>query len=363
MSRRYTADRRRIATMRLTAQLLAPATASGSIVGSVRHLLALQAQDLPGARWAIGVRTPGTTERDVAAVLDAGEIVRSWAQRGTLHIVPPEDLGWMLGLTAARMRRQYGGVLARLGIDDEVLARARRVAERATSAGPVPRRRLLELLDEGGVDTSEQRGTHTILQLATQRVIVHGPMEGAQPTFAAYDARVPAPAIEDRDEALAVYARRYLAGHGPATVRDLAWWSGLTLTDARRGLAAVQHEFAALESDGATYWHAPGLEPAPRGVLALAGFDETLLGYQDRSAPLHPEHASSIVPGGNGMFLPTVVVDGEVVATWRRTAVRGRDEVAVTPLGTPLGQRDAVGLRRAVASWSAFTGREAVVSA
>jgi hypothetical protein len=142
----------------------------------------------------------------------------------------------------------------------------------------------------------------------------------------------------DRAEALAELALRYFTGHGPASVRDLARWGGLTLGDARAGLASIRPELAALEVDGVEYLMAPetpdllaSFRRAACGVFLLPGFDEFLLGYGDRSAVLYPEFADRIVPGGNGMFRPTVVVGGRVVGTWARTGRGDPRDVIATP--------------------------------
>jgi hypothetical protein len=134
---------------------------------------------------------------------------------------------------------------------------------------------------------------------------------------------VPAPRELGRDEALGEFALRYFTSHGPATVRDLAWWASLTLTEARAGLALVRDRLDAFDVDGNEYLLAPGLTPAPDGVVLLPGFDEYLLGYHGRSAALAAEHSEIIVPGKNGMFKPTIVVNGEVVGTWSRSIAKG----------------------------------------
>jgi hypothetical protein len=148
---------------------------------------------------------------------------------------------------------------------------------------------------------------------------------------------------------------RYFLSHGPATIRDFAWWSSLTLTDARRGLAAVLHELESLEIDGTTYYHRPGLEAAPGGVHTLPGFDEYVLGYQDRSAQLAAEYAATIVPGGNGMFRSTIVVGGEIVGTWSKTASARKVRVELQPF-TALSQRDRASAASALRRYGDFVG-------
>jgi len=152
-----------------------------------------------------------------------------------------------------------------------------------------------------------------------------GRVKGRQQTFALLEELVPAPRRLERDEALGELAFRYFRSHGPATVRDLARWSGLTIRDARRGLAVCGRQLTTLDLDGVTYHLSPATLAQPshnRIVRLLPGFDEYLLGSGDRSAALAPEHGHAVVPGGNGMFKPTIVANGEVVGTWRRTLTR-----------------------------------------
>ena len=314
-----TAARSRLTALRLAAQRIAAPSAQ-SPVEAVRHSLAMQAQDFPGAKWSVGLRTPGSVDADVETALADRTIVRSWPMRGTLHLVAAEDLGWMLGITTPRLIR--GAALRRkqLGLEDADIERARAVAlDRLAGGGILQRRDLLAAFEEGGLSTSDQRGYHLLWTLAQTGTLVFGPVEGKQHTFALLDDWVPSPRVLDRDAALGEFALRYFTSHGPATVRDLAWWASLTLAEARTGLALVRDRLESLELEGVTYLLAPGLTPAPDGVHLLPGFDENLLGYHDRSAPLAAEHGERIVPGRNGVFKPTIVVNGEVVGTWSRS--------------------------------------------
>jgi hypothetical protein len=325
MTRSYTADRRRIAALRLTAQGISPSGDHPTIAGTVRRLLGTQAQDFAGAKWSVGLRTPGSTDDAVEAALGSGDIVRSWPMRGTLHLVPPEDLGWMLRLTADRTIKSMATRRTTLGLTDADIARVHELAFEHLSGGrSLSRDALLAVFDAGGVATASQRGYHLLVHLALTRTIVFGPVTRtaagtAQQSFVLLDEWVPDPRRLEREEALGEFAVRYFTGHGPATVRDFAWWSSMTLKDARAGLAIARDRLEELELDGEALYLAAGTEPAPRAVFALPGFDEYLLGYQSRDAALAPEHFERIVPGKNGLLLPTIVDDGEVVGTWRRT--------------------------------------------
>ena len=334
MTRAYTASRRLIATLRLTAQGIdAPAFETPAHV--VRHMLALQAQDFPGAKWSVGLRTTGASDADVEQAIADREIVRSWPMRGTLHFAPAEDLGWMLSLTRDRMVKGAAGRHRQLELDEASFATAARIAEKELAKSEViSRTALLAAFDAAGLSTAGQRGNHLLWYLNVTGLLVFGPLDGKQHSFVLLSDWVRSGRALSGDEALAEFARRYFASHGPATDRDFAWWSSLTLTEARRGLAAVAHELERLELDNTIYYHRAGLEPAADGVFALPGFDEYLLGYQDRSAPLAPDLSARIVPGGNGVFLPTIVVNGEVVGTWRRTTTTKQLSLEIVPLTT-----------------------------
>lgn len=350
--------RRELTALRLTAQRVASPT-TATIAETVRYLFAVQAQDLPGARWSVGLRSRGATDADVGAALASGAVVRSWPMRGTLHLVAPEDLGWMLRLTRPRQATFAATRRRALGITDDDMATARRTAVAALEGGRVERRDVLLGRFEGaGIPTTGQRGYHLLWNLAQDGVLVFGPPDGAHPTFALVEEWIRAPRDFEGDEALGEFAARYVASHGPATDRDFAWWSSLTLGQARRALEIAQAR--SIERGGERYYLAEGLEPAARGIQLLPGFDEFLLGYQDRSAPLSAEFAPRIVPGGNGIFQPTIVVGGLVAGTWRRSTSARAATVEIEPFGE-LSSTTRAGLGRAARHLGQFLGVPAII--
>lgn len=322
------AARRRLADLRLSAQLLGSRVAQ-SPAEAVRWMLGLQAQDLPGVLWSVGLRS-AATEAEVRAAFDAGEIVRSWPLRGTLHLVAAEDLHWMLELTTPRAIASESQRRRQLGITDPDIERARETAVASLPGrSALSRDALLAAIAAGGVSTDGARGYHLLWFLAQTGTLVLGASHGRGQTFARLDAWVTRPRRLEKDEALGELASRYVRGHGPASVEDLARWSGLAVRDVRRGIAVAGDRLVEIELDGRSFLlDRAAADDDGRGdpVLFLPGFDEYLLGYRDRSAVLAPEHANAIVPGGNGVFRPTVVVGGEVVGTWSRT-VRPREVV------------------------------------
>ena len=351
MTRSFTTDRKRITALRLAAQGIdRPTTDDPAQV--VRHLLALQAQDYASGLWTIGLRTRGGTRDEVEAAQAAGTIVRSWPMRGTLHFVAAEDLGWMLELTAERIIRSAAGRHRQLELADEDFERAAAIARKRLTGGErLDRRELLAAFDAGGVSTAGQRGVHMLGKLAQLRILVLC----SQSEWALYEEWIPNPRRLERDEALREFALRYFSAHGPATIRDFSWWSSLTLTDSRRGLELAREQLDELGVGGETYYLRPGLEPAKPAVHLLPGFDEYLLGYADRSAPLAGEDGAIIVPGGNGVFLSTIVVNGEVVGSWRRTTKGAKTTLTPLPFRelAPTAQK---GVERAARRYGRFLG-------
>jgi len=327
-----------IALLRLVAQRVAgPGLATAA--EAVRWLAALQAQDYNGVLTSVALRTTSGTRPDVEAALNAGEIVRSWPMRGTLHLVVAEDLPWMLHLTAGRM---VAGAAARrdaLGLDMTVLEQARQLAVNALRGGGQLRRTdLLARWNEGGLNTTGQRGYHTLWHLAQIGTLCFGPVCDGEQLIVLVDEWIPHPLRPEREEALAQWALRYFRGHGPATSKDFARWTKLVASDVRAGLALARQQLARISVDGVDYFMDPRTpdllatcRSLARGVFLLPGFDEFILGYQDRSAAVPVEFADRIVPGGNGVFRPTVVSDGQVVGTWKHAGRGATRSVAATP--------------------------------
>lgn len=344
--------RRELALLRLAAQhLVGPGL--GTCRDAVAHLLAVQAQDYAAALLAVALRTAGRDRGAVAAALDAGELVRSWPMRGTLHLVPAADLRWLLDLTGERQLRASARRRAELGLDEATLGRAREVAETVLAGGGLPRAGLLAAWTAAGIAVTGQRGPHLLAHLAHTGVVCLGPTSGGDPQrVVLLDDHVPRRRL-DRDEALGALARRYFTGHGPATVHDLARWAGLPLRDVRAGVAVTGDALERLVVDGTEHLMSPATPErlrehrrAAQGVVLLPAFDEFVLGYVDRTAQLPAVHADQVEPGGNGVFRPVVVARGIVVATWRRGARGG--EPVVIPF-TELTKTVAAALPRAFA--------------
>lgn len=337
-----------VALLRLVAQRLAGPRAA-TAREAVAHLAAVQGQDLPGALRSVALRTDGTVA-DVVRALDAGEVVRTWPMRGTLHLVAAEDLPWMVALMTERPRTAAARRRGQLGLTEDHLASARALVEAALADGRgLARAEVLALWAQAGLPTAAGAGYHLLAFLAQTGVVCLGPVRDGEQLFVLTSSWVPGGRVLGRDlgeeEAFAELALRYVRGHGPATAQDLARWTGLPLGPVRRGLAAVADRLTTLDLDGRSLLVDPALleglethrEDARRTML-LPGFDEIVLGYADRSVTVAPEHADRIVPGANGVFRPTVVHDGRVVGVWRVVGGGSRRRVEAEPFEDwPLG--------------------------
>jgi hypothetical protein len=323
---------------------------------AVHQLTALQGQDHAGAVTSVALRTRARSRAEVEAAFSAGQIVKSWPMRGTLHLVAAEDLPWLLALTSPRMVATQSARRAQLKLSDADLERARTLATEALSGGrELGRTDLLAVWEDGGVSTTGQRGYHLIVHLSQTGTLCFGPIRDGEPQLVLLPEWIPDPRLPDRDEALGELALRYFRGHGPASATDFGRWTKLVAADVRTALALARPELEALDLDGRQYLMDPQTperlrryRAAARGVFLLPGFDEYMLGYGDRTAALPAQFADRIVPGGNGVFQPTVVADGQVIGTWRRT---GRGSVRTLELSPfrPLSAEETAAVDQAYA--------------
>jgi hypothetical protein len=336
----------------------------------VRVMGGIQAQDTAASRLAVRPRGAGLEAR---AVRDAcnreRSLVRTWAMRGTLHMVTAEDVGWLVALlgpvfaTANRRRR------LQLGLDEDTCARGLRAIAKVLADGPLPRGELVSRLAGEGVvvDPRSQAPAHLVAYAAMEGLVCRGPdLDDDEPTYVLLDDWVGSgSALLDPEAALAELTRRYLGAHGPATPADLAAWAGIAAGRARRGFELVAGELVEVEAAGAPAWTL-GVATVPRPVRGrpcvrlLYRFDDYLLGWRGRDLVLSPRFARRINAGG-GWIHPAVVVDGRVVGTWRLDSGAGdRLTVAVEPFEPLDGALP--GLEDEAADLGRFLGAAATLS-
>jgi hypothetical protein len=299
----------------------------------VSWLGAAQAQDYAGAKWSVGLRIENATETDVEKAISDRSIVRTWPMRGTLHFVAADDVRWMLQLLAPRIISGMAGRNRQLELDEKIFNKSRDLLTAQMQGGKqLMRSEVYDVLEKNGIHTSEMRGMHIINYLAQTQILCHGFHNDKQATYVLLDEWVPKSKMLDQEEALAEIALRYFSSHGPATVQDFVWWTGLKISDAKRALESVKHQLLAIEAEGTTFWSSaelPDSVPA-KSVHLLPGFDEYMLGYTNRGLMVPQDHMGKIVPGNNGMFMPTIVIDGQVKGLWKRSFIKDKAKIDLT---------------------------------
>jgi hypothetical protein len=319
---------------------------------------AMQGQDYAGTKWAFGLRLPGNTDADIEQAIANRIIMRIWGVRGTLHYVAPADIHWLLALIAPRLITGNALRYKQLELDEPTLARSTTLIAEALDDGQhLTRNELLAMLEAKGISTEGQRGVFMLQRAGLERLVYQGEMRRNVTTFRTLDEGKTLP----KDEALAELARRYFTSRGPATLADFTHWSGLLTTEARAGLESIKSELEEEKFDGQSYWLSPHTPKQPeRSLYLLPGFDEYVLGYKDRSAVLDAQFADAICPGGNGVFKSTIVSEGRIIGTWKRTLKKKTVEITLEPF-RPLDTDEMDVLAEAADQFGAFLGLTAVI--
>lgn len=332
---------RALLAARLTAQRLS-GRRSGDVVGTTRHLLAVQAQDPRAARLSLRARTTSAHRSDVdRALTEERSLVITWANRGTLHLIAAEDEPLLHALTTPQLGTASNRRLEQLGVTETAAHRGVAAIERALSdQGPMTSRQLREVLDRANVPTAGQALIHVLFQATLDGLIVRGPMRGAQHAFVLVSDWLGQRPKVDRERALAELARRYLVGHGPADERDLAKWAQIPLRDSRAGLAAIASELDQ-RPDGLVDLKGREVAPLPPPRL-LGPYDPLLLGWHSRAFVV--EDPPEIVTV-NGIIKAVALIGGRVAGTWRLP--RGKVELNLWESPTP---SNAKALEREVAA-------------
>jgi hypothetical protein len=292
----------------------------GSVETVVMNLGAVQAQDYNGASWALSLRLKKVTKADIDQAFDAGRILRTHVLRPTWHFVLPEDIRWMIELTAPRIKQAMSYYNRKLELDETFFARSHRAITNALANKKwLTRAELAQALADNGIEASGQRLAHIVMQAEIDGLICSGPFRGKQFTYALIAERAPQAKILSREESLAMLAARYFKSHGPASLRDFIWWSGLTAADSQLALSLVKNQLHHETYAGKEYWFSGALaaETATQ-ILLLSVYDEYVIAYQDYS-PIFldkTKHLTNIF--GNARLDYVIVKDGVVVGTWRR---------------------------------------------
>ena len=321
----------------------------------IAWLGAAQAQDYAAATWAIGLRARAVTSADVEQAFTDGRILRTHVLRPTWHFVTPEDIRWMLALTGPRVHAGNAFYYRKLGLDRALFARSRRALERALQGGrQLTRAELAAALQRTGIVAKGLRLAYLMMYAELDALICSGARRDKQFTYALLDERVPPAASGRDDEALAELTRRYFTSRGPATVRDFAWWSGLTTRDITAGIEMAGTALVQDVIEGRTYWRADSTHARRRAtptVYLLPIYDEFGIAYKDRDVvPAMPAPGSI---GDESEYMHLLVIDGHLVGRWRRTLKTSTVIVEAHPFRA-LTRSETRALEAAVAQYGKF---------
>ena len=318
-----------ISLARLQTQLLSDVKTK-SVKEVVAHFGAMQAQDYSMSKWAIGARMRSSTDELIEKALDDGDIIRTHIMRPTWHFVAAEDLHWMLELTSKNILRMIGTSGRQLGLDDKIFSKSNEKIQQVLSGKHLTRFELLEILQHSGFKINETRSSHLLMHAELSGIICNGKICGNQQTYAIIDERVQKSKHFTKEEALAELAQRYFTSHGPATLKDFIWWSGLSVADAKNGILLNEKKLISEEINYQTYYisYSFKTETIKKNVHLLPAFDEFLIAYKDRSASIHNDFTKHAFTN-NGIFRPIVVVNGQVVGIWKRTVKNNQVSIEI----------------------------------
>ncbi|QQS36424.1 MAG: AlkZ family DNA glycosylase [Ignavibacteriales bacterium] len=329
----------------------------------VNWMGAMQAQDYSMAKWAIGVRLPGSTDKSIDKAVSNGEILRTHVLRPTWHFVSPEDIRWMLKLTAPNIISSMKGRHKQLELDDATIKKSIRIIEKALSKGEhLKREVLVDLLEHAGIRTNDNRAAHILMFAELNGLICSGKLTGNKQTFAFLDERIPAQKNISKEESLKSLAIKYFQSHGPATLQDFIWWSGLKVKDAKLSLDLIKDEFLSVKIGEKEYYvkekdydrDKAGVKNKS-SIFLLPAYDEFLISYKDRSASLDKVNSPKTI-SSNGIFRPIMVVDGKVVGIWRRTTSNNRSLIFIKYL-TDCDNKIRSKINSLVLNYGIFLGR------
>jgi hypothetical protein len=352
-----------IANIRLINQQIA-ATKFNTPKKIVGWVGAIQAQDYAMAKWAVGIRLPHSTDKLIESAIDKGEILRTHLLRPTWHLVSADDIYWMLELTGPKILASLKSRHKELELSETVFTKSNKLIEKALAGGNhLTREELVSRFEKAKIATDQNRASHLMLRAELNGLVCSGLTKNKKPTYALLQERVPKVKSLSREEALAKLARAYFSSHGPATLQDFVWWSGMSVSEARQALEIIKSDFISEQIGLQTYWLTNSFlipKNYKESLYLLPAYDEFLISYRDRSASLHVDHSKKTI-SDNGIFWPAVVINGQVKGLWKRTVKK--DKVTVEAIFFQLADKTTKSLiEKAAVSFGHFLDKKVEIT-
>jgi len=351
-----------ISTLRLQNQQIV-ATNFKSVKELVGWMGAMQAQDYNQAKWAIGSRLPHLTDKQIESAFNDGEIIRTHLMRPTWHFVSADDIYWLLELTAKHIKSTTKSRHRDLGLTESELQKSKEVFIKSLEGNrSLTREELSDQLNQAGINTYEQRLPHILMDAEIDGIICSGSISAKKQTYALLAERVPVKKTFSKEESLSKLAEKYFTSHGPATVADFTWWSGLPVSDARKALEMNKGTLISYTIDTDIYWFADSvnLPSSPSdSVYLLPAFDEYLISYKNRSSAITLENHSKAI-SNNGIFRPVLVVNGQISGLWKRIIKKDTILIELDHF-RPHSKKEMRLIEKAAESFGYFSGKKTEV--
>lgn len=300
----------------------------------VSYMGAMQSQAFEMAKWGIGIRLKGSTNNDIEESINAGKIIRTHILRPTWHFIDAEDLHWMSELSIPKIRPAFVGYAKYHGIEESLFIRTNRIIEKLLADGNhMTRLEISEFLIKEKIIPNNDFASTIMSRAEIDRIVCSGKLKNGKSTYALIHEWVPKTNSSlSREEALERLGRKFFTSHGPATLQDFIWWSGMTLTDARKIIELIKHDFICEEINGRLFWMKNDIQIPPKdteSTLILPPFDEFVVSYKDRSELIEDKHYNKVMTK-NGLFSPTVMLNGKIIGSWKKTTNKGNINVELS---------------------------------
>ncbi len=295
----------------------------------VGWLGAVQSQDFQPAKWCLGLRMKNPSDEEITKAFNEGRILRTHVMRPTWHFVPAEDILWMQDLTSQRVKKLMTYYEKRLEITEDLLEKTNKIITQALSnKNFLTRLELKTILSDSKIKADTQRLGHIVSTAELDGLIASGPLRDKQHTYALITDRAPQAKHLDRDAALATIALRYFQSHGPAQIKDFAWWSGLTMKESSEGLASIKSRVEKMTKEGKDYYFI-GSENinSDKSAFVFSVYDEYFIGYTDRSLIMDEENKKKMAAVGNALLTSLIVINGKIEGSWKRKLKKDKIEI------------------------------------
>jgi len=322
---------------------------------------AMQAQDYHGSKWSVGLRMKSATDSTIEKSIANKEIIRTWALRGTLHFVTPPDIYWIMDLVAPKLIKSLASRYKQMELDSKLISKSNNLLVKAVEGNKaLTRAELKEILSKSKIPTHELRLGFILQRAVFDKLMCLGPRRDKEFTFVSLEEWAPKTKAITREEAISLLAKRFYQSHFPATDQDFAWWSGLTINEARSGSEMNKSTLIRESINGIDYWVSENIHEVKSNipdVFLLPGFDEYMLGYKDRSAIIDNQHVKHVFASGNAIFKNTIVINGKVEGTWSR-AIKKNEVIIETYLFPGLKKTYSKELKKEAERFGKFLGME-----